>query len=173
MPNYYVPPKGGIEKLIAAKTPAKNAPAVKKAAKAAVRAKAAQQAASPAVKTTRYGRYRDVAEHVTRRSRTEPNETAPLAAAHAMAQRMFEVGGIDKKTMKEFDDLCLPKVPTYSKTMIAKIRRDANVSQNLFARYLNTSPSTVQQWETGAKKPSGAAAKLLQIIQKHGIEVLG
>ncbi|MEJ0003481.1 MAG: helix-turn-helix domain-containing protein [Pararobbsia sp.] len=86
---------------------------------------------------------------------------------------MFEVGGISKKTMREYDELCVPKVPMFSKTTIAKIRKDAKVSQALFAKFLNTSASTVQQWETGVKKPSGAAAKLLQIVAKHGIEVLG
>ncbi len=42
----------------------------------------------------------------------------------------------------------------------------------LFARYLNTSESTVEKWETGAKKPSGAALKLLSIVQKHGLQIL-
>ncbi|WP_254798600.1 DNA-binding transcriptional regulator [Sphingobium sp. AS12] len=42
----------------------------------------------------------------------------------------------------------------------------------MFARYLNTSESTVQKWETGAKMPSGMALKLLTVVQKHGLEVL-
>jgi putative transcriptional regulator len=37
---------------------------------------------------------------------------------------------------------------------------------------LNTSESTVQKWETGAKRPSGMALKLLWAIQKHGLDVL-
>ena len=41
-----------------------------------------------------------------------------------------------------------------------------------WTRYLNTSESTVERWETGAKKPSGAALKLLSIVQKHGLQVL-
>jgi putative transcriptional regulator len=46
------------------------------------------------------------------------------------------------------------------------------VSQSVFARYHNTSESTVEKWETGAKRPSNLALKLLDIIQKHGLEVL-
>lgn len=42
----------------------------------------------------------------------------------------------------------------------------------MFARYLNTSESTVEKWETGAKKPSGVALKLLSVVQKHGLKVL-
>jgi putative transcriptional regulator len=42
------------------------------------------------------------------------------------------------------------------------------------AAVINTSVSTVQKWESPAsgKHPGGAAAKLLQIIDKKGIEVL-
>ena len=46
------------------------------------------------------------------------------------------------------------------------------MSQPVFARYLNTSESTVEEWETGAKKPSGMAIKLLTIVHKHGLKML-
>ncbi len=46
------------------------------------------------------------------------------------------------------------------------------MSQTIFARYLNTSESTVQKWETGAKRPSGMALRLLQVVKKHGLTVL-
>ena len=39
-------------------------------------------------------------------------------------------------------------------------------------RYLNTSESTVEKWETGAKRPSGMALKLLALVEKHGLQVL-
>jgi len=52
------------------------------------------------------------------------------------------------------------------------IREQAYVSQPVFARYLNTSESTVQKWESGSKKPSGMALKLLAVVQKHGLGVL-
>jgi putative transcriptional regulator len=47
-----------------------------------------------------------------------------------------------------------------------------HVSQPVFACYLNTSESTVEKWETGAKKPSGMALKLLNVVEKHGLEIL-
>ena len=46
------------------------------------------------------------------------------------------------------------------------------VSQPVFARYLNISESTVEKWEAGVKKPSGMAIKLLMIVQKHGLKML-
>ena len=48
----------------------------------------------------------------------------------------------------------------------------SHVSQPVFARYLNTSESTVQKWESGAKRPSGLALKLLAVVEKHGLKVL-
>ena len=55
---------------------------------------------------------------------------------------------------------------------IKQIRERNKVSQPVFARYLNTSESTVEKWETGAKRPSGMALKLLSIVEKHGLDML-
>jgi putative transcriptional regulator len=32
--------------------------------------------------------------------------------------------------------------------------------------------STVEKWETGAKRPSGMSLKLLDIVEKHGLKML-
>ena len=40
------------------------------------------------------------------------------------------------------------------------------------AERTNTSESTVEKWESGAKKPSGMALKLLDMVEKHGLKVL-
>ena len=55
---------------------------------------------------------------------------------------------------------------------IKRIREGAHVSQPVFARYLNTSESTVQKSEAGTKRPSGMALKLLAVVEKHGLKVL-
>lgn len=52
------------------------------------------------------------------------------------------------------------------KTEIVKIRETLNFSQAVFARYLNISVKTVQSWEQGIGKPSGASLKLLSIIRR-------
>jgi putative transcriptional regulator len=93
-------------------------------------------------------------------------------AIHSAAQGLHRAGTIDKATMREFDVSCLDQIPAFDADDIKAIREQAHVSQNLFARYLNTSESTVQKWESGQKRPSGMALKLLRIVQKHGIEVL-
>ena len=81
-------------------------------------------------------------------------------------------GAIGKATMREFDESCLTAPPAFEPRQIKLLRESHRVSQPVFARYLNTSESTVEKWETGAKRPSGMALKLLSVVQKHGLEVL-
>ena len=95
-----------------------------------------------------------------------------LEAIHASATALFKVEAIDKATMRDFDETCLAVPPAISPLEIKRLREANKVSQPVFARYLNTSESTVEKWETGAKKPSGAALKLLSLVQKHGLEIL-
>jgi len=62
--------------------------------------------------------------------------------------------------------------PACPPQQIKHLRERNHVSQTVFARYLNTSESTVEKWETGAKRPSGMALKLLAVVEKHGLAVL-
>src|SRR5271169_2496942 len=93
-------------------------------------------------------------------------------AIHSSARALHRIGAIDKATLREFDETCLSPLPVFSPRDIQRLREANKVSQPVFARYLNTSESTVEKWETGAKKPSGAALKLLSIVQKHGLQIL-
>jgi len=93
-------------------------------------------------------------------------------AIHASALALQKVGAIDKATMREFDETCLTATPVIAPKQIKNIREAAHVSQPVFARYLNTSESTVQKWEAGTKRPSGMALKLLSVVEKHGLKVL-
>ena len=93
-------------------------------------------------------------------------------AIHSSASAMFSVGAIDKATMREFDESCLSVPTQMAPKRIKRIRESQRVSQPVFAHYLNTSESTVEKWESGVKKPSGMALKLLDIVEKHGLRVL-
>lgn len=79
---------------------------------------------------------------------------------------------IPAETMRNFDKACLSNVENLQPTEIKELREKLNVSQPVFARYLNTSVSTVQKWESGVKRPGGLSLKLLRVVQKHGLEVL-
>lgn len=74
--------------------------------------------------------------------------------------------------MRQFDETCLTVPSVLAPTQIKNIHEQAHVSQPVFARYLNTSESTVQKWESGSKQPSGMVLKLLTVVQKHGLDVL-
>lgn len=95
-----------------------------------------------------------------------------FAAIYASATALQKVGAIDQTTMRKFDESCLVVPATLAPKQIKSIREREHVSQPVFARYLNTSESTVQKWESGSKQPSGMALKLLAVVQKHGLGVL-
>lgn len=95
-----------------------------------------------------------------------------LEAVHETAKGLHKAGVMDRVTLREFDQLCLPPVEPLQPDQIKKIREASHVSQAVFARLLNTSLSTVQKWEIGQKRPTGTALKLLHLVQKRGLEVV-
>ena len=99
-------------------------------------------------------------------------KSGAFEAIHSAAQGLHRAGTIDKATMREFDESCLAAPSLMAPKEIKRIREGAHVSQPVFARYLNTSESTVQKWEAGTKRPSGMALKLLAVVEKHGLKVL-
>ena len=80
-----------------------------------------------------------------------------MAAVHEMMEGLHDSGSIDKRTMREFDEVCLEPAPVLSPKEIKSIRENERVSQPVFARYLNVSKNLVSDWEHGAKKPGGPA----------------
>ena len=95
-----------------------------------------------------------------------------LAAVHETALDLKDAGFIDMRRMRRYDALCLNVVPDYSSKKIRALRERHRLSQAVFASILNTSLSTVRQWEIGAKHPSGPSLKLLNLLDKKGLEVL-
>jgi putative transcriptional regulator len=81
-------------------------------------------------------------------------------------------GVIDEITMKNIQSLCLPEVKEYTPKKIILIRKKFKLSQAALACLFNISPSTVQKWEQGHKRPTGASRKLLDIIERKGLEAL-
>jgi len=81
-------------------------------------------------------------------------------------------GLIDDITMKNIEKLCLPEIKDYSPDKIISIRKRLKLSQAALASIFNISPSTVQKWEGGNKKPAGASRKLLDLIERKGVDAL-
>jgi putative transcriptional regulator len=83
-------------------------------------------------------------------------------------------GVLTKGELSRVRALCEPP-PIYTPERVALIRTSqAKMSQAVFAAMLNVSVSTVQKWEspTANKRPSGPAAKLLQLLEQRGLQVL-
>ncbi len=95
-----------------------------------------------------------------------------LDAVHETASALHRTGFIDKRRMREYDALCLVPVPVYSKAKIRALRDRHHLSQSVLAAVLNTSLSTVRQWEIGEKHPSGPSLKLLHLLDRKGLEAL-
>jgi putative transcriptional regulator len=91
--------------------------------------------------------------------------------AHETLRDLHKLGAIDKQTLRDFEAQVLPPAQ-YTPDAIRHLRERLHVSQGVFAAYLNASVSTVQKWENGEKKPSGAALRLLSVIERKGLEVL-
>lgn len=53
---------------------------------------------------------------------------------------------------------------------IRSVRERAHLSQAVFVRYLKLTTGYVSQLERGAKRPSGPALVLLNVIRRKGIE---
>lgn len=81
-------------------------------------------------------------------------------------------GLVDDITMRNIENLCLSDVQEYTPDEIVSIRKKFRLSQAALASIFNISPSTVQKWEQGNKKPTGASKKLLDLMERKGLETL-
>jgi len=95
-----------------------------------------------------------------------------LDMAHDMAKDLHEVGAMDDITMRVMDRICVPEKPSFNAIKIKEIRAKTHMSQPAFAQFLNVGATTVAQWEQGKKSPSGSSARLLDVIDRKGIEAI-
>ena len=95
-----------------------------------------------------------------------------LEYIHETALDLHGAGLIDKRRMAGYKALCLKPVPKYDSDHIRALRGLYNLSQAVLASVLNTSISTVRQWEIGKKHPSGPSRKLLSLLDRKGLEAL-
>ena len=94
------------------------------------------------------------------------------ASVHESDEGLYEVGLMDKRTMREFDELCLTKIRPLTADEIRNIRERENISQVVFAHYLNVTKGVISQWERGEKRPSGTSLKLLSLVEKKGLDAI-
>jgi putative transcriptional regulator len=95
-----------------------------------------------------------------------------LESMHDGARDRHLAGFIDKRRMRKFEALRLAPIPAYGKDRIKELRERHRISQAVLAAVLNASLSTVRQWEIGDKQPSGPSLKLLNLLDRRGMEGL-
>ena len=62
-----------------------------------------------------------------------------LASVHETAEGLHQAGLMPKRTLREFDALCLTPVRSFPPKKIRQLRLREGASQAVFARYLNVS----------------------------------
>jgi len=77
-----------------------------------------------------------------------------------------------KITMRHLGDKADMALEPISGDDIRKLREDAHMSQAVFARCLNLTTGYVSQLERGAKRPTGPALALLNVIRRKGIRAI-
>lgn len=88
-------------------------------------------------------------------------------ALRETVQSIVDAGIKHQFTLKDLRRLgVIQPCPELSATRIKTIRRQARLSQAVFAQLLNVSTSTLQQWEQGRKRPSGTSQVLLELLRR-------
>lgn len=95
-----------------------------------------------------------------------------LRSVHLAMADLHEIGGVDKRTMRKFDRMCLTRVEAMSAEDIQALREREGVSQAVLAQHLNVRTKLVSDWERGVKKPSGPSLKLLAIAKAKGLDAI-
>ena len=107
-------------------------------------------------------------QNETQRMRTEIKE----AAVGLHRSGIVSNATLAKITARDVDMAKLPRVKAPSGPEIVAMRARANMSQAVFARFLNVAISTLSQWEREEKRPRGAAARLLVIVKQKGVSAV-
>jgi putative transcriptional regulator len=89
-----------------------------------------------------------------------------------LAKGLHKTGLIDKRTLNDLIEDEQPSVTEYTGEEIQQIRKRQKLSQAVFAMYLNISPATIRSLEQGKRHAHGAILKLLNIVDRHGIQAL-
>jgi putative transcriptional regulator len=108
---------------------------------------------------------------------TKANKTSPLAQALLETANDMHGTGLlgndayEKITMRHLG-IKKPEVEQLTAEDIRKIREQTHMSQSVFAHCLNVTVGYISQLERGAKRPTGAALMLLNVIHRKGIEAI-
>jgi putative transcriptional regulator len=94
-----------------------------------------------------------------------------------MSKEMHDLGIMDdaayrKITMRDVGKAEAAAPAPLSGEEIRALREQAHMSQAVFARHLNLTVGYVSQLERGAKRATGPALALLDVIRRKGVEAI-
>ena len=78
----------------------------------------------------------------------------------------FLQGDTTKDRMKVVEAKQVEPLKEYDKEELKQIRLKHNLTQKTFAECFGVSQKTVEAWEAGYNKPSGASVRLFQLLEK-------
>jgi putative transcriptional regulator len=107
----------------------------------------------------------------------ETKRTRLTAALLETAEDMRQGGllneaAYEKITMRHLGDAGAPAAAPLTGDDIRALREHAHMSQAVFAKYLNLTVGYISQLERGAKRPTGPALALLNVIRRKGMEAI-
>jgi putative transcriptional regulator len=112
---------------------------------------------------------------MTTKTKTNARLTKELleTAKGMYASGIMDDAAYEKITMRHLGRAAaVPVAAKITGDDIRTIRERAHMSQAVFAQYLNLTVGYVSQLERGAKRPTGAALALLNVIRRKGIEAI-
>ena len=110
--------------------------------------------------------------------KTEKNK--PIRLTQALLETAKDMKDADLLNKANYEKITMRHIGLKNKTEIEPltgkdirmIREQAHMSQAVFAHCLNLTVGYVSQLERGAKRPTGAALALLNVIRRKGMEVI-
>lgn len=97
-------------------------------------------------------------------------ESEVFAAIHETAVGMCDAGVIDKQPMWSFDHACLTPIHELTAAEICALREREEVSQLVFARYLNVAMDYVSKWGAWRKvtrRPSSQSSSVCRTMAEQ------
>ena len=82
-------------------------------------------------------------------------------------RKMTDEGAELLKAVKQMKAGNKGRVYTPEQLLAISARQSVNLTQKEFARLLNVSVDSVQDWEQGRRSPRGAARTLLRVVHEH------
>ena len=102
-----------------------------------------------------------------------PRTSRIIEEMHESMQALDDLGLMEPQESATIEALYdAYKVPQYTPEKVKSLRSRLSLTQTALASILNTSVSSVRQWEQGVKRPSGPSNKLLYLLDKKGMEAL-